>query len=257
MNKVRHSVALLVAVVAAVLVGIGLLVNTVYANHSTISSLKSALSEKDQLIQQRNDLIHNKDTLIQNKNALILEHKQKIQAKDEYIDTLNKKIDTIKEQSAKEAPKVKVEQVALKALPAPKPRPLTEVKTLSVSNVSSHKVAATSLGNYQQGWKITYYSLDYASTGKRPGDRGYGITASGKKVTAGRTIACPPSLPLGTVVDIKGIGKRTCEDRGGAIQGKHIDVYLPSTSTKELYRLGVKRNVSVAIVSKPNTHQTY
>ena len=53
-----------------------------------------------------------------------------------------------------------------------------------------------------------------------------GITASGTQATAGRTIAADTSiLPFGTEVYFNG-NKYTVEDRGGAINGKKIDVYF-------------------------------
>lgn len=45
-----------------------------------------------------------------------------------------------------------------------------------------------------------------------------------REVRPGITIACPKELPLGTVVIIDKIGPRVCEDRGGAIIGKRLDV---------------------------------
>lgn len=58
---------------------------------------------------------------------------------------------------------------------------------------------------------------------------GDGITASGKKVTAGKSIAVDPSvIPLGTKVYIEGVGMREAQDTGGAIQGSIIDVALPT-----------------------------
>ncbi|MDQ0154942.1 3D domain-containing protein [Robertmurraya andreesenii] len=77
-----------------------------------------------------------------------------------------------------------------------------------------------------QPFEVTAYTAGYESTQKQAGEVGYGITASGTQVTEGRTIACPPSLPFGTVVEIEGIGERVCEDRGGAIKEGHIDVYM-------------------------------
>lgn len=53
-----------------------------------------------------------------------------------------------------------------------------------------------------------------------------GITASGLKVTENRTLACPPSFPFGTKMSIEGMGEFRCEDRGGAIKGNHIDIYM-------------------------------
>ncbi len=73
---------------------------------------------------------------------------------------------------------------------------------------------------------ITAYYPGEKSTGKRKGDKEYGITASGIKAKAGRTIAMDASIPFGTQVDIVGIGTFIVEDRGGAIKGNKIDLYF-------------------------------
>jgi len=58
-----------------------------------------------------------------------------------------------------------------------------------------------------------------------------GITASGTTATEGRTIAADWSiLPVGTVVYISDIGYRTVEDKGGAIDGLDIDLFMDSYS---------------------------
>ncbi len=98
---------------------------------------------------------------------------------------------------------------------------------------------------------LTAYALDPASTGKRPGTRGFGITASGTRAAAFRTIAVDPSvIPIGSYVYIEGIGWRVAEDTGGAIRGRHIDVLLPST--QEAVRFGVRRHVRVYILPPTN-----
>jgi 3D (Asp-Asp-Asp) domain-containing protein len=77
---------------------------------------------------------------------------------------------------------------------------------------------------------VTAYSAGYESTQKRIGDKGYGITASGKKVKQGRTIACPPSLQFGSKLNIEGVGLRVCEDRGQAIKEGHLDLYISNVN---------------------------
>ena len=72
-----------------------------------------------------------------------------------------------------------------------------------------------------------------------------GITASGLKVQKDRTIACPPNLPLGTKIKIKEMGTYTCEDRGGAIKGNHIDIYVPTK--KEAFAFGRKNLIAEVI----------
>lgn len=73
-------------------------------------------------------------------------------------------------------------------------------------------------------YKITYYCACKQCCGKETG-----ITASGAKVQAGVTVAADTSkLPFGTKIYIKGIGWRTVQDRGGAIKGNRLDIYIPS-----------------------------
>ncbi|PWK11356.1 3D domain-containing protein [Tumebacillus permanentifrigoris] len=75
--------------------------------------------------------------------------------------------------------------------------------------------------------KLTAYTNSFESTGKHPGDKGYGITASGRDAKEGLTIAVDPDLiPLHSVVYIPGIGPRYAEDTGGAVKGPHIDVFF-------------------------------
>lgn len=54
---------------------------------------------------------------------------------------------------------------------------------------------------------------------------GDGITATGTEATPGRTIAADwDVLPPGSVVYIVGVGIRTVEDKGSAVQGKQLDI---------------------------------
>jgi 3D (Asp-Asp-Asp) domain-containing protein len=70
------------------------------------------------------------------------------------------------------------------------------------------------------------------------GPHARGITASGLPVKRGM-VAAPKIIPFGTVVEIKGLGRFTVQDRGGAIKGNRLDVYYPTH--KEALRFGVQR----------------
>lgn len=72
-----------------------------------------------------------------------------------------------------------------------------------------------------------------------------GITASGLKVKEKHTIACPPQFPLGTKLKIDGYGTYVCEDRGGAIKGNHIDIYVQTK--KEAFAFG-RRNLLAEVI---------
>lgn len=86
---------------------------------------------------------------------------------------------------------------------------------------------------------FTAFTAGYESTGKRPGDPGYGITTSGAYVQEGVTIACPPSIPLGTVVDVEGYGERICHDRGADIVEGRMDMYFKDL--RQAREFGVQR----------------
>ncbi|GLG00105.1 hypothetical protein Alches_01440 [Alicyclobacillus hesperidum subsp. aegles] len=87
---------------------------------------------------------------------------------------------------------------------------------------------------------ITAYNLDRISTGKDPGDPGFGITATGTFAKTGRTVAVDPTvIPYGSLLYIEGVGWRIAEDTGGAIRGRHIDVLMPSR--RNALQFGVKQ----------------
>lgn len=69
-----------------------------------------------------------------------------------------------------------------------------------------------------------------------------GVTASGKKVTEGRTLACPKGFAFGTKIQIDGMGMYVCEDRGGAINGNHFDVYMQTK--KQAFAFGRKNLIA-------------
>ncbi|MDD5397262.1 MAG: 3D domain-containing protein [Candidatus Moranbacteria bacterium] len=76
-------------------------------------------------------------------------------------------------------------------------------------------------------------------------DNNKGITASGLKVQEKRTIACPPEFPFGTKIEIEGQGTFVCEDRGGAIKGNHIDIFVKTK--KEAFAFG-RQNLNAKVV---------
>ena len=95
------------------------------------------------------------------------------------------------------------------------------------------------------------YDLSFQSTGKRPGDKHYGITASGTKARPGVVAVDPRVIPLGTKLYIestdgtKDYGFAVAEDKGSAIKGKKIDLFFESSTDAK--RFG-RRNVKVYIL---------
>lgn len=72
-----------------------------------------------------------------------------------------------------------------------------------------------------------------------------GVTASGLKVAQKRTLACPASFPFGAKINIEGMGEFRCEDRGGAIKGNKIDIYMETK--QEAFAFG-RRNLLAEVI---------
>ncbi|MDO5784477.1 MAG: SH3 domain-containing protein [Eubacteriales bacterium] len=93
---------------------------------------------------------------------------------------------------------------------------------VSASSSSSSSSSKRYMGNF----KLTFYAGD-------------STTASGRSPRVNHTIAADTSiLPMYTQVYIEGWGTYTVEDRGGAIKGKKIDIFVSSNAVARKY--GVK-----------------
>lgn len=129
--------------------------------------------------------------------------------------------------------------------------PITQV--VEKGEVLSFKTADGSRYEYSEAFtmKATAYTAGYESTGKRPGDPGYGITRSGTRVRPGVVAVDPRVIPLGTRLYVESLdgsrsyGFATAEDTGGAIKGHKIDLYYENVNTA--LRFG-RRNVRVYIL---------
>jgi 3D (Asp-Asp-Asp) domain-containing protein len=72
---------------------------------------------------------------------------------------------------------------------------------------------------------------EFTATGYSANDPSQGTSdtmASGKKCYVGAVAADPDILPLGTEIEIEGLGKFVVEDTGGKILGRRIDIYFES-----------------------------
>lgn len=96
----------------------------------------------------------------------------------------------------------------------------TTSRASTTSRTSETKTTTAKSGVY----KVTAYCSCSKCCGKRTGR-----TASGTKATAGRTVAASSKFSFGTKLKING-KTYVVEDRGGAVKGNKIDVYMSSHS---------------------------
>lgn len=53
------------------------------------------------------------------------------------------------------------------------------------------------------------------------------LTASGVRPVAGHTVAADRSvLPIGSIIEIDGVGQRMVQDVGSAVLGRHVDLFM-------------------------------
>ena len=105
-------------------------------------------------------------------------------------------------------------------------------KVTSRSSTSVDRTNVTSASGTTKIFKVTAYCPCAICCGKTTGR-----TASGTKATAGRTVAASSKFAFGTKLNIGG-HIYTVEDRGGAINGNRIDIYVNSHS--QALQWGVK-----------------
>lgn len=117
---------------------------------------------------------------------------------------------------------------------------IVQVQTKSVITSRSGYSRTSGISGQSGIYKVTAYCACMQCCGKTNG-----ITASGAKATANHTIAAPSTFAFGTKVVINGI-TYTVEDRGGAIQGNRIDIYMNSHA--EALQWGV-RYVEVEVLN--------
>lgn len=101
------------------------------------------------------------------------------------------------------------------------------------------------------GWTRSWFGFGppvYASGPLKGRRKQVGITATGTRTHHGTVAADPALYPMGTRLRIPGYGEGTVEDVGGAIKGRHIDLWFPSH--EEAVAWGVQR-IKVETVSRP------
>ena len=109
---------------------------------------------------------------------------------------------------------------------------IVQVQQNVTSRGSVSRDTSSLAGGTTRIFKITAYCPCAKCCGKSTG-----YTASGTKATAGRTVAASSQFAFGTKLIING-HEYTVEDRGGAVTGNKIDIYMNSHA--EALAWGVK-----------------
>ncbi|MCE5329445.1 3D domain-containing protein [bacterium] len=74
-------------------------------------------------------------------------------------------------------------------------------------------------------------------------------TATGKEAYEGIIAVDPKIIPLGTIVEIKDLGKFIAEDTGGKIKGNRVDIYFNSKTEAKAFG---KQSIWLRILTEKN-----
>lgn len=121
--------------------------------------------------------------------------------------------------------------------------PLKTPRELEIEKALNKYQAQRERAGYPQG-KFVINASAYTAAADECG-KSDGVTASGIMVKENETIACPPQFPFGTRLAIDGMGIYICEDRGGAIKGNHVDIYMETK--REAFEFG-RRDLLAEVV---------
>ena len=121
----------------------------------------------------------------------------------------------VKYQNDVEIEKIKLSEKVIK-------EPVNKIVQIQKNITTSRAGSTITATGETKIFKVTAYCPCAKCCGKQTG-----ITASGTRATAGRTIAASGQFSFGTKLLING-QVYTVEDRGGAIKGNKIDIYMDS-----------------------------
>lgn len=138
---------------------------------------------------------------------------------------------------------IEIEKIVLSEVVVKEPVDrIVQVQKKQTSRSSAPRTTSATTSTAGTGGK-TYKITAYCPCSKCCG-KSTGRTASGTKATAGRTVAAPSNFAFGTKLNIGG-HVYTVEDRGGAIKGNKIDIFVGSH--QEALQWGV-RYLTVSVV---------
>lgn len=158
----------------------------------------------------------------------------------------------VEEAAAKESNETKIkfevknDRIMLTELKEGDIAPLAEHESSSEDSEKKevpHENKKTVNGNLPSGRfviNVSAYTAAADECGKNDG-----ITASGARVKENETIACPRQFPFGTKLFIEGFGTYICQDRGGAIKGNKVDMYMKTKA--QAFAFG-RRNLLAQVV---------
>ena len=210
--------------------------------------LKEAHKEYEKLNEMKEELVFNKEELDEKKEETAQQKavldKKLSDLKSTLATNQNKLNEINAEEEAKKQAEANKQAEAKKQAEANKQAEAKET-TVASSSVSSSKNSSTeTVTTTNTGSWVTFESTAYSY--KEPGLTSK--TATGVNLLSNsRVVAVDPRvIPLGSLVEVEGMGVYLAADTGGAIKGKRIDVHFSDLA--EVSKWG-RRNVRVRVLN--------
>lgn len=198
--------------------------------------LKEAHKEYEKLNEMKEELVLNKEELDGKKE----ETAQQKAVLDEKLSDLKSTLAV----NQNKLDEINAEEAAKKKAEAKKQAAAKEATVASSSVSSSNSATSETVSTANAGSWITFESTAYSY--KEPGLTPK--TATGVSLLRNsRVVAVDPRvIPLGSLVEVEGMGVYLAADTGGAIKGKRIDLHFSNLA--EVPRWG-RRNVRVRVLN--------
>lgn len=237
--KVILSILIVIFVVAVFFISNKYIdiINTQNAIHSDYEKLDTKMDSISERLDKVTETLEKEEVAKKEKEKKDIEKeeitKKEIEAKDkETKDELDKKIDQLEKKVRESSQNPNRSSVSRR-----QPDKNSDTKNVGAKNVGTKSLGTKSLG--------TFSSTAYCGCTICCGPNAKGITATGTRVKAGRTIAVDPKvIPLGSKVLVNG-KQYIAEDTGSAIKGNIVDVYFDDHNTALAWG---RKNVDVQII---------
>lgn len=187
--------------------------------YSTIGQYQDTIQQKEESIKKLNSRVSKLTSEKESIKEKLSEVERNYEGVKKDKDSLDKSLNSLKEDIEKIDQEKKELQQKLKRE--------EEKNKIKKTTTSRSKGIAKNTGGSYRDFQATAYCGCRRCNGKWTGSP----TASGTKMVAGRTIAVDPRIiPLGSKVQVEGMGTYIAEDTGSAIKGNIIDIFFNNHS---------------------------
>lgn len=204
------------------------------AEHDKLKDMReSLLAEKEALDAKQTEVVEKKESL----DAKVADLQNLLAANKEELNKLSAEEQTIKDRQEAER------KAALAAAEAKNKAKSNDAVSTASSSVSSSSTSSSSTSSSTGSW-MTVQATGYSTQQK--GLSTHTATGIDLRVNPKVIAVDPRVIPLGSLVEVQGLGVYIAGDTGGAIKGNIIDIHYPTV--RQALNWG-RRNVKIRIIN--------